>query len=186
LQEEGAIGTVYNARLVYGNGTVQDCIGTWREAGYGVLEDLGSHLIDLTDFLFGHPYGDYILWQASRYESRVLDQCVFATADRKVVLECATTMWKNLFTIDIYGQLGSLHLRGLCKWGPSKLLIHRRVFPSGVPEEVRETVNQEDQTWAADFVEFERRIERRQTSRLSDWRISACLHSLAQQATHLD
>ena len=86
LLEEGIIGPVYNARLVYGNGTVKNCIGTWRESGYGVLEDLGCHLIDLTEYLFNYTSCDYRAWEASCMESQVLDHCVYATADRKVVL----------------------------------------------------------------------------------------------------
>ena len=83
LLEEGIIGPVYNARLVYGNGTVKNCIGTWRESGYGVLEDLGCHLIDLTEYLFNYTSCDYRAWEASCMESQVLDHCVYATADRK-------------------------------------------------------------------------------------------------------
>ena len=178
LLGEGMIGCVYHARLVYGNGTVQNWLGTWRETGYGVLEEVGCHLIDLTDLLFGRSI--FSMWEASKVESRVFDHCFFATTDRKIVLECATTMWKNTFTIDIYGQLGSLHLNGLCKWGPSELLIRRRVFPSGVPVETREVVDQVDGTWQKDFDEFERRVEERQTSYASDLQISLILDDLAR------
>ena len=185
LLEEELLGPLYHARLVYGNGTVQNCIGTWRESGYGVLEDLGCHLIDLTDFLFNYTSSEYLLWEASKVESQAFDHCVFATADRKIVLECAMTMWKNTFTVDIYGQLGSLHLRGLCKWGPSELLIHERVFPSGMPIETREVVDQEDRTWHSDVCEFEKRVMSQHTSYVTDVRISMSLQGLARQAVNL-
>jgi predicted dehydrogenase len=178
LLDEGAVGALYHARLVYGNGTVQNWLGTWRESGHGVLEEVGCHLIDLTDFLFGYEGTRYLMWEASKIESQVFDHCIFATADRKIVLECATTMWKNTFAVDVYGQSGSLHLDGLCKWGPSELLIRQRVFPSGVPVEAREVVDQPDDTWQKDFDEFERWVRERQTSCISDLRISQSLHGL--------
>ena len=37
----GRIGELYHARLSYGNGTVGNVVGTWRDQGLGVLEDLG-------------------------------------------------------------------------------------------------------------------------------------------------
>jgi scyllo-inositol 2-dehydrogenase (NADP+) len=185
LLEEGIIGPVYNARLVYGNGTVKNCIGTWRESGYGVLEDLGCHLIDLTEYLFNYTSCDYRAWEASCMESQVLDHCVYATADRKVVLECATTMWKNEFGIDIYGQLGSLHMQGLRKWGPTELIIRKRVFPSGVPVESREICDGVDESWHADVEEFEKRVASKVTSFESDLAISMSLHKLAHDVEHL-
>ena len=186
LLDQEVIGAVYHVRMVYGNGTVQNCVGTWREAGWGVLEDLGCHLIDLTAFLFNYTSSEYLLWEASPLESRVFDHCIFATADRKIVLECATTMWKNTFTVDIWGQLGSLHLRGLCKWGPSTLVRRQRVFPSGVPIETREVVEQADRTWHRDTCEFEHCIKSRKTSFASDLRISRSLQGLAQSARGLN
>lgn len=180
LLDVGMIGSLYYARLVYGNGTVQNWLGTWRESGYGVLEEVGCHLIDLADFLFGYKGPEYLLWKADKVESQVFDHCIFASTDRKIVLECATIMWKNTFTIDVYGHLGSLHLNGLCKWGPSELLIRQRVRPSGMPVEKREVVSQPDATWQEDFDEFERRVEGRQTSYASDLRISLSLHGLGR------
>lgn len=170
--DEGTTGELYHARLVYGNGTVQNWLGTWREVGSGALEEVGCHLIDLADFLFGYEDTHYLMWKADRIESQVFDHCIFATANRQLVFECATTMWKNTFTIDAYGQLGSLHLDGLCKWGPSKLLIRHRVFPPGVPEETEVVDVHADSTWQQDIVEFERRIRQRQTSYANDLRIS--------------
>jgi scyllo-inositol 2-dehydrogenase (NADP+) len=183
--EQGVIGPLNHARMTYGNGTVQNWIGSWRESGYGVLEDLGCHLIDLTQFVLNYTNSNYLMWQGGKIESQVMDHCIIATSDRKVVLECATTMWKNTFTIDVYGNLGSLHLNGLCKWGPSVLLIHQRVFPSGKPIETQEVVEQEDRTWHLDFDEFEKRVERQTTSYITDLNLSVILSDLGQKALTL-
>lgn len=185
LLHQNTVGPIYSARMVYGNGTVKNSIGTWRESGYGVLEDLGCHLIDMTEFLFDYNSSEYHAWEASRIESQVLDHCVFASNDRKIVLECGTTVWKNLFTMDIYGELGSLHLNGLRKWGPAELKIHSRVFPSGVPEQSVETSTGDDDSWARDIDEFEERVAAKNSSFDSDLRISMSLHGLAAKSDEL-
>ena len=179
LLNEGIVGPVYHAHLIYGNGTVRNSIKTWRESGSGVLDDLGCHLIDLTDYLFDYS-ADYQLWAADRNESKVFDRCVFATGDRRIVLECATTMWRNRFSIDIYGGLGSLHLSGLSKWGSSELGIHHRILPSGIPHVTQESFDGKDLSWGSDFDEFERRANAGETSYASDWRISQSLLELAR------
>ena len=39
----------------YGNGTARDVRNSpWRDQGFGVLPDLGSHLLDMVLFLFGN------------------------------------------------------------------------------------------------------------------------------------
>ena len=49
-------GKVYFARFFYGNGTALEVKHSeWRDRGLGVLPDLGSHLLDMTLFLFGRP-----------------------------------------------------------------------------------------------------------------------------------
>ena len=48
LLDEGAIGTVYQARFFYGNGTARDVRNSpWRDSGLGVISDLASHLLDM-------------------------------------------------------------------------------------------------------------------------------------------
>src|SRR6185436_13963831 len=51
--DAGTLGRIYRVRMFYGNGTAQDHVGTWRDSTHGVLEDMGSHMIDLSGFLFG-------------------------------------------------------------------------------------------------------------------------------------
>ena len=52
--QSGVLGKIYHARFFYGNGTAADVRRSpWRDRGMGVIADLGSHLLDLTDFLLG-------------------------------------------------------------------------------------------------------------------------------------
>ena len=179
---DGAVGPVDRVRMVYGNGTVRNWRGTWRESGLGVLEDLGCHLLDLAGWLLADEPAAWELWDLRPVESRTYDYGLFATADRRVVLEVGTVFWKNAFRIDVYGSAGSLHLDGLGKWGGATLTHRARVYPSGAPRESREESGAVDATWEADLAEFERRVASGVSSLENDWRISEAISSLARQA----
>ena len=176
--EGGRLGTLYHGRLFYGNGTVGNIVGTWRDQGLGVLEDLGSHLLDLTAYLLGRR--EFRAAALSSHESAAFDHCVLTSAGSDLVLEASFLSWKNTFAIDLYGSRGSLHVHGLPKWGPSELVIRERLLPSGVPREERiEAPGGSDVTWERDLEHFERVVADCQTSMENDWWISRTLHSVA-------
>lgn len=178
--EAGTLGEFYHGRFLYGNGTVQNIAGTWRDGGFGVIEDLGCHLIDLAEFLFDVSTPDYRLLESSANESAAVDHCVFTDRGGRLVFECATTMWKNAFSIDVFGSRGSLHLAGLRKWGEAELIARERVFPSGVPIEERWSDSGPDNSWADDFREFESRVGRRVNSRRTDSLVSEAVKRLGR------
>ena len=177
--EAEALGRIYHGRLLYGNGTVQNVVGTWREEGHGVLEDLACHLIDLTGYLFGYGGGDFQVWAIQSNESKSSDRCLLATADRRFELECSMICWKNTFTIDVFGETGSIHLNGLCKWGTSELIVRQRKYPSGVPSETRKVVEGPDASWEKDLIHFEALVGSGETSCENDWWISKTILSAA-------
>jgi predicted dehydrogenase len=183
LLDAGAVGKLDRARMLYGNGTVREWLGTWRESGGGVLEDLGCHLLDLCGYLLGHERERYTLLDLRPVESSTFDYGLFASADRRVVLEVGNVFWKNTFRVEVFGSAGSLHLDGLGKWGAATLVRRTRVLPSGVPDERREEQAAGDVTWDADLVEFERRVRAGESSLDNDWRIAEALHSLLAQAS---
>jgi predicted dehydrogenase len=150
------IGAVYHARLLYGNGTVGNVVNTWRDQGMGVLEDLGSHLLDLSALLLDQRSHSFRAWSLQHHELSSFDHCVLASTDGRIELEMSYLSWKNTFTIDVFGARGSLHLNGLQKWGASELVVRERVFPSGVPIETREAApGGVDPTWQRDLDHFE-------------------------------
>ena len=177
--DRGAIGRVYYGRLFYGNGTVANIMGSWREQGMGVLEDLGSHLMDLLGYLFGYVGSEMESWTAERHEAKCPDHCIFATADHRFVIEASYLCWKNYFEIEIYGEEGSIHLRGLCKWGPSEIIVHQRVRPSGVPHVRRQSHSGRDMTWERDLSYFEQAAAAGEISLENDWWISSVLRKSA-------
>ena len=183
LLDAGAVGKLDRVRMLYGNGTVREWLGTWRESGGGVLEDLGCHLLDLCGYLLGHERERYALLDLRPVESSTFDYGVFTSVDRRVVLEVGNVFWKNTFRVEVFGSAGSLHLDGLGKWGGASLVRRTRVLPSGAPDEQREEQPAGDVTWEADLAEFERRARAGESSLENDWRIAEAIRSLLAQAS---
>lgn len=157
MLDDRILGEVYLVRLFYGNGTAREVRQSpWRDQGLGVLPDLGSHLLDLVLFFFGALPGPFEHWALNRFENQAFDHALFGSSAGKpaIELECTLVSWRNTFTVDVFGELGSAHVHGLCKWGPSTLTIRRRVLPSGIPDEQVQSIEQPDPTWAAEYVRF--------------------------------
>ena len=156
LLEAGSLGSVYLARFFYGNGTARDVRNSpWRDQGLGVLADLGSHLLDMALFLFGPGGTPGEVWSVNRFENQAPDHVHFGFRGRPVLeMEATMVSWRNTFSLDVYGELGSTHIQCLCKWGPSTFTFRQRVFPSGRPAETVETLEQPDPTWQAEYEHF--------------------------------
>lgn len=158
--KQGLIGKLYFAKFVYSFGNIKERIGTWRETQFGVLEEIAPHLIDFAINFFGYKGKDFESLIARRVESKIFDHWVFATKDKKLLFETSSISWKYQFKLDIYGELGSLHINGLRKWGVSKLTYRKRVFPSGAPKEKTYQDSGDDLTWKKDFEYFEKKVKR--------------------------
>ena len=168
----GAIGRIYHGRFLYGNGTVGNVVGTWRDDGLGVLDDLVPHLLDLAGHLVSIRNDDFVSVALGRHEAKSFDHCILASADRRFILEASFLSWKNSFGIELFGERGSIHLQGLVKWGPAELVLRKRVFPSGVPLETRETARGPDASWARELEHFDDLAGKGRTSADNDWWIS--------------
>jgi predicted dehydrogenase len=157
LVASGKLGRLYSCRMFYGNGTarlVRD--SDWRDQGAGVLPDLGSHLLDTCRFWFGDIADSFRLLAANRFENRAPDHVVIGSERNRprIELEMTLLMWRNHFTCDILAEKGSAHIESLCKWGPATFVHRTRVLPSGRPAEDRETLEQDDPTWALEYAHF--------------------------------
>jgi predicted dehydrogenase len=176
----GTLGKLYHARFFYGNGTAADVRGSpWRDQGMGVVPDLGSHLLDLTDFLLGLRPREFQVWGCHRFENRAYDHVLLGAGDGPTLqYEMSLLSWRNTFAIDLVGELGSAHVHGLCKWGPSNLTVRRRIFPSGKPLEEVQVVERPDPTWEAEYRDFKVLCQSRQTSLNRDLWINSVLLDL--------
>ena len=181
----GTLGKVYRCDLFYGNGTamlVRDSQG--RDTGAGVMPDLGSHLLDIVSFWFDRLFDDVTLVSSDCYENRAPDHAVFQARDSFPHLHCEMTLlsWRNSFAAHILGENGSLHLRSLCKWSESEIVLRRRVRPSGRPEEEKWTEPEGDPTWFAEFRHFVKSCESPLTSLQRDIRIAEALQRLNSES----
>ncbi len=156
LLDSGKLGKPYNCRFFYGNGTARDVRNSaWRDKGLGVIADLGSHLLDWTQFLFGSLEGCPEILSANCFENSSYDHCTFSLND-KVLMQYEVTLlsWRNMFRLDLFAEKGTVHIDCLCKWGPSAMTIRDRVLPSGRPDERTETLVCADPTWEAEYKHF--------------------------------
>lgn len=182
LIDKNTIGTLYHARFVYSFGNIQERIGTWRETKFGVLEEIAPHVIDFAHQFWGYKGKDFEPLITRKVESKIYDHWVFCTKDKKVVFETSSVTWKNVFSIDIYGEKGSIHMSSLCKWGGSELIIRTRVLPSGVPLEKKTFSPSPDLSWKKDFLSFEKHVKDNQTSLNHDLQVSLALENIAEGA----
>lgn len=183
----GDLGRIYRARLFYGNGTARDVRASgWRDQPPGVLTDLGSHLLDMLDFVFG-GWPTLSVWSANRFENKAFDHMVVGgdpSGDLPMVeLEMSLLSWRNHFVFEVYGERGSLHVESLCKWGPSTFTHRTRVLPSGRPSEEAVTLVQPDPTWALEYAHFKQCCATGRGGDLArDARISRALAALTDEA----
>ncbi len=178
-----AIGRVYLGRLSYGNGTALDVKrSSWRDQGMGVLADLGSHLLDLVLWFFGQPEERFELWSLNRFENNAPDHAlVGSTGTPRLALETSMVSWRNTFTVDVYGERGSVHVDGLCKWGPSAFILRTRVLPSGKPLEERQVLERQDPTWELEYAHFKQLCAAGETTLEKDLWINRVLHEVWRQ-----
>jgi len=161
LIESGALGTIYCARMFYGNGTARLVRNSsWRDKDPGVLPDLGSHLLDTALFWFGKPTAPFKVYSCNRFENQSFDHVSFG-ANGKPVLQMEITLlsWRNHFYADVLAEKGSAHIQSLCKWGPSTFTRRDRKLPSGRPDEQSITLVQPDPTWELEYLHFKKLCE---------------------------
>jgi len=186
LVTSGALGRLYRCRMFYGNGTARLVRNSdWRDQGAGVLDDLGSHVLDTARFWFGDIGDAFAIVSADRFENRSPDHVVFAGPHATPRLEFEMTLlsWRNHFTCDVFAERGSAHIRSLCKWGPSEFVQRTRILPSGRPPEQSVTLVQDDPTWALEYEYFKALCRNRKPTDLgNDIWLNRVLRDLGAQA----
>jgi predicted dehydrogenase len=177
--ERGTVGAIYRVRMFYGNGTARDHLGTWRDSAFGVLEDMASHLVDMTGFLLGRHGTSFRVWHRRGYELRGIDHAILASEDGTIVIETSFLSYKNRWQIEVVGERGALLMDSLTKWGRSELTVWHRTLPSGAPREERETALGPDPTWVADIAHFEGLCKEQRTSAENDAWVSRVVMAAA-------
>jgi predicted dehydrogenase len=182
--ESGQLGKIYCVRMFYGNGTARLVRNSpWRDQGFGVLTDLGSHLLDTLLFWFGKPEAPFNIYSNNRFENQSFDHFSFGANGSPVLqLEATLLNWRNHFYADVLAENGSAHIQSLCKWGPSTFTLRHRVLPSGKPDEQEVTLVQSDPTWELEYQHFKRLTATGESNIENDMWINSVLNGLGQRA----
>jgi predicted dehydrogenase len=176
--ETGALGELMFVRARYGHGGRLNYDKEWRAdpalSGGGELIDQGVHIIDLARWFLGdftkvHGTAHTFYWQMP------VDDNTFAllhTSDGKVAfLHCSCTEWKNLFSFEVYGKKGKLHIEGLGGSYGVERLAHYHMLPQmGPPETTIWEYPMADKSWELEFIDFleDLRLNRRPSPTLDD------------------
>jgi len=188
LVKSGALGKIYRCRMFYGNGTARLVRNSdWRDQGAGVLDDLGSHVLDTARFWFGDIGDEFSIVSTDRFENKSPDHVVFASRGRpRLEFEMTLLSWRNHYTCDVFAENGSAHITSLCKWGPSEFTHRVRVLPSGRPPEQSVTLVEDDPTWALEYEHFKLLCrERRPTDLSNDIWLNNVLRKLGAEASEM-
>ena len=159
IVDSGALGPLMFVRARYGHGGRLGMEKEWRGdpriAGGGEMLDQGIHLIDLSRWFLG---------EFSEVEGRVarffwnwqVEDNGFAllrTAAAQIAwLHASCTEWKNLFSFEIYGREGKLHIEGLGgSYGVERLSFYRMLPQMGPPQTTVWEFPGPDTSWSAEF-----------------------------------
>lgn len=158
----GALGEMMFVRGRYGHGGRVGYDREWRAdpeaSGGGELLDQGVHLIDLARWFLGDfervqgHIGTYF-WNMPVEDNAFL--ILTTPAGKAAFLHATWTEWKNLFSLEIYGQHGKLEISGLGgSYGVERLAFYRMSPGMGPPETTIWEFPMADNSWDTEFAEF--------------------------------
>lgn len=173
IVDSGALGPLMFVRGRYGHGGRLGYEKEWRAnpeiSGGGELLDQGVHLIDLAAWFLGpftriEGFAHTYFWDMPVEDNGFL---LLRTAENQAaLLHASCTEWKNLFSFEIYGRGGKLHIEGLgASYGLERLTFYRMLPRMGPPETTVWEFPGGDPSWAAEFEAFCGFIERREAPR---------------------
>ena len=158
----GEIGPLMFIRARYGHGGRVGYDREWRAdpaiSGGGELMDQGVHLIDLArwflgEFPFVHGHAATYFWDMPVDDNAFLE--LRTAAGQTAWLHASCTEWKNLFSFEIYGRTGKLHVEGLGGSYGVERLSHYKMLPEmGPPDTFIHEFPRGDQSWKMELDEF--------------------------------
>jgi len=167
IVEGGGVGPLMFARGRYGHGGRIGYEKEWRAdpriSGGGELLDQGSHLIDLARWFLGNFAEARGVLATYFWNMPVEDNCFVTlrtSAGQIAWLHASWTEWKNLFSFEIYGRTGKLHIEGLGgSYGVERLGYYRMLPELGPPAVESWEFPAPDRSWEAEFAELASAIE---------------------------
>jgi len=169
IVDAGKLGKLMMIRARYGHGGRVGYHREWRAnpklSGGGELIDQGVHLIDLARWFLGDfkrvdGFAQTLFWNMPVDDNAFL--LLRTKAGQTASLHASCTEWKNIFSFEIYGQKGKLHLEGLGgSYGLEKLSWFRMLPEMGPPESTIWEYPQKDDSWEVEMEEFAKDIQLR-------------------------
>jgi predicted dehydrogenase len=162
LVNAGAVGELMFVRGRYGHGGRLGYEKEWRAdpklSGGGELIDQGVHLIDLAQWFLGdfatvEGHATTSFWQMPVDDNAFLS--LRTAAGQTAWLHVSCSEWKNLFSLEIYGRTGKLHIEGLGgSYGVERLAYYRMLPEMGPPETTIFEYPRGDDSWRLEMAEF--------------------------------
>lgn len=159
IVDSGALGPLMFVRARYGHGGRLGMEKEWRGnpeiAGGGEMLDQGVHLIDLSRWFLG-DFSEVVGRVATFFWKWPVEDNGFALlrtpGGQIAFLHASCTEWKNLFSFEIYGRDGKLHIEGLGgSYGVERLSYHKMLPQMGPPQTTTWEYPGEDTSWKMEF-----------------------------------
>jgi predicted dehydrogenase len=160
--DRGVLGEMMFVRGRYGHGGRVGYDREWRAdpvlSGGGELIDQGVHLIDLSrqflgDFTSVAGEARTFFWDMPVDDNAFL--LLKTATGQTAFLHASCTEWKNLFSLEIYGRDGKIHVEGLGgSYGLERVTWYRMLPQMGPPETESWEYPGDDPSWKTEFAEF--------------------------------
>ena len=162
LIDADAIGPLMFVRGRYGHGGRVGYEREWRAdpavSGGGELIDQGVHLIDLARWMLGDfssvsGFAHTYFWEMPVDDNAFL--LLRTPAQEAALLHVSWTEWKNLFSFEIYGRHGKIHIEGLGgSYGVERATLHQMRPEMGSPDTTTWEYPGPDRSWQLEFTDF--------------------------------
>ena len=162
LVDADAIGPLMFVRGRYGHGGRIGYEKEWRadpaKSGGGELVDQGVHMIDLARWILGDfsrvsGFAHTYFWDMPVDDNAFL---LLRTATQQAaLLHVSCTEWKNLFSFEIYGRHGKVHVEGLGgSYGVERATLYQMRPKMGPPDTTMWEYPGPDRSWQLEFTDF--------------------------------
>ena len=162
LVDTNTIGPLMFVRGRYGHGGRVGYEKEWRAdpaiSGGGELIDQGVHMIDLARWMLGdfsqvNGFAHTYFWDMPVDDNAFL--LLRTPAQQTAQLHVSCTEWKNLFSFEIYGRHGKVHVEGLGgSYGVERVTLHQMRPEMGPPDTTTWEYPGADQSWRREFDDF--------------------------------